>query len=138
MQLSNPNEAIVKETLRELAILTTIEHASEVLNSVMATRDKSENEIKELANKIATSIIKRFGRKVLPQNSVQQSSNSLTPLGISLTASSTTPVPKTNTDNPKPKATLNLALLEPGVMLADRYRIIRRVGEGGFSTVFLV
>jgi serine/threonine-protein kinase len=138
MQLSNPNEAIVKETLRALAILTTIEHASEVLNSVMATRDKSENEIKELANKIATSIIKRFGRKVLPQNSVQQSSNSLTPLGISLTASSTTPVPKTSTDNPKPKATLNLALLEPGVMLADRYRIIRRVGEGGFSTVFLV
>jgi serine/threonine-protein kinase len=28
--------------------------------------------------------------------------------------------------------------LEPGVVLADRYRVIRRVGQGSFSVVFLV
>jgi HEAT repeat protein len=138
MQLSNPNEAIVQETLRALAILTTIEHASEVLQAVMVTRDQSENEIKDLANKTATSIIKRFGRKVLPQNSLQQSGDSLTPPGISITSNAMTPVPKASTDRPQPGTTLNLASLEPGIMLADRYRIIRRVGEGGFSTVFLV
>jgi serine/threonine-protein kinase len=138
MQLSNPNEAIVKETLGALAILTTIEYASEVLQAVMVTRDQSENEIKDLANKIATSIIKRFGRKVLPQSNVQQLNNSLTPTIAPLTLAPSTPVPSTNSDGSNPKPTLHLALLEPGVMLADRYRIIRRVGEGGFSTVFLV
>ncbi len=66
MQLSNPNKTLVKETLRVLAILTTADYASEVLQAVMVIRDQSENEIKDLANKTATSIIKRFGRKVLP------------------------------------------------------------------------
>ncbi len=138
MQLPNSNEALVKETLRALAVLTSVEHASEVLQAVMVIRDQSENEIKELANKTATSIIKRFGRKFLPQNNVQQSGDSHTPTSISITASPVTPAPKPSADSPKPGATLDISLFEPGMMLADRYRIIRRVGEGGFSTVLLV
>ncbi len=34
--------------------------------------------------------------------------------------------------------TVDVMMLEPGVVLADRYRVIRRVGQGGSSTVFLV
>ena len=138
MQLSNANQELVTETLRALAALTTVEHASEVLQAVMVIRDQGENEIKDLANKTATSIIKRFGRKVLPQNNVQQSNDALTPPGLAIATSPATPIPKTSDNGPKPGATLDISLLEPGMMLADRYRIIRRVGEGGFSTVLLV
>ena len=139
MQLSNPNESIVRASLHALAILTTIEHASEVLQAVMATRDQSESEIKELANKTATSIIKRFGRKVLPRKDHPQPvSEPRTPTSLSITASPVTPVPQGASESPSSQATLNLSSLEPGVVLAERYRVIRRVGEGGFSTVFLV
>ncbi|ETX03748.1 MAG: hypothetical protein ETSY2_32680, partial [Candidatus Entotheonella gemina] len=118
-------------------ILTTVEHASEVLQAVMVIRDQSENDIKDLANKTATSIIKRFGRKVLPQKQPEQSSE-LTPPGMTITARPVTPAPRTNAESHKSGVTLDISLLEPGMMLADRYRIIRRVGEGGFSTVLLV
>ena len=33
---------------------------------------------------------------------------------------------------------LDITMLEPGAVLGERYRVIRRVGQGGFSTVFLV
>ncbi len=103
----------------------------------MVIRDQSENDIKDLANKTATSIIKRFGRKVLPQKQPEQSSE-LTPPGMTITARPVTPAPRTNAESHKSGVTLDISLLEPGMMLADRYRIIRRVGEGGFSTVLLV
>lgn len=138
VQLSNPNETLVQETLRALAILTTIERASEVLQAVMVVRDQSENEIKDLANKTATSIIKRFGRKVLPQNNLQQDDDSPTPTGLSVVPSPVIPVSQATPDHPKRGVTLDISLLEPGTMLADRYRMIRRIGEGGFSTVLLV
>ncbi len=138
MQLPNSNKEIVKETLNALSILTSVEHASEVLQAVMVTRDQGENDIKELANKTATSIIKRFGRKVLPQNNTEQSAEQRTPPGLAATSSRVIPTPKPNAEGPKPGSTLDISLLEPGLILADRYRIIRRVGEGGFSTVLLV
>lgn len=135
MQLSNPNKALVKETLRVLAALTTAEHASEVLQAVMAIRDQSENEIKDLANKTATSIIKRFGRKVIQHSPEPEPP---TPPSISVVGNPGIIASSASYDGPKPGATIDISLLEPGMILADRYRIIRRVGEGGFSTVLLV
>lgn len=138
MQLPSSDKTLVKETLNALSVLTNAENASEVLQAVMVTRDQGENDIKELANKTATSIIKRFGRKVLPQNNVEEPSEERSAPGMAVKASRVIQVNKPSAEGPKPGETLDMSLLEPGMMLADRYRIIRRVGEGGFSTVLLV
>jgi serine/threonine-protein kinase len=142
-QLLSADKTLVKETLRALAVLTNAEYAPEVLQSVMAIRDNAAEDIKELANKMATTIIKRFGRQVLPQN-VQEQSTSHTPTPSGLTqaaaphASGVAATPLSTSSMIKSGATINIAMLEPGMILADRYRIIRHVGEGGFSTVLLV
>ena len=38
---------------------------------------------------------------------------------------------------PQPRA-LNFQKLEPGVVLSERYRVLQRIGGGGFGTVYLV
>ena len=146
-QLTSANKELIKETLRALAVLTNAEYAPEVLQSVMAIRDTADDDIKELANKMATTIIKRFGRKVLPRN-VQDQMLADTPAPPTEAASATvsaeasvvsTPAPVGTPGTPaNPGATINISMLEAGMILADRYRIIRPIGEGGFSTVLLV
>jgi len=142
-QLLSADKTLVKEALRALAVLTNAEHAPEVLQSVMAIRENAEEDIKELANKMATTIIKRFGRQVLPQN-IQERSTADTPAPKGLTqalapgASGVAASALSTSGTVKPGATINIAMLEPGMILADRYRIIRHIGEGGFSTVLLV
>lgn len=37
-----------------------------------------------------------------------------------------------------PVPSVNFQSLEPGVLLAERWRIVRRIGSGGFGTVYLV
>jgi eukaryotic-like serine/threonine-protein kinase len=142
-QLLSADKTLIKEALHALTVLTNAEYAPEVLQSVMAIRDNAEEDIKELANKMATTIIKRFGRQVLPQN-VQERSTADTPAPKGLTqasapgASGVAAFALSTSGTAKSGATINIAMLEPGMILANRYRIIRHIGEGGFSTVLLV
>jgi serine/threonine-protein kinase len=79
----------------------------------------------------------------LPQN-IQERSTADTPAPKGLTqalapgASGVAASALSTSGTVKPGATINIAMLEPGMILADRYRIIRHIGEGGFSTVLLV
>src|SRR5690606_29651641 len=94
------------------------------------------------ANKTATVIIKRFGRKVLPHSVSEQmieqlpiSRQVITRPAQAVTESSSASVVNHSQTH---AATVDCASVVPGMVLADRYRVIRRVGEGGFSSVFLV
>jgi HEAT repeat protein len=148
-QLQNPDKTIQQEALRALAVLTNEEYAPDVLQAIMAVRETSESEVKELANRMATSIIKRFGQKVMPRSTLTASAEmSLQDLANEMATAPSTqeqlsadqsqeesggPIGEQGTG-----AFVDISALEPGMILADRYRIIRRVGQGNFSTVFLV
>jgi eukaryotic-like serine/threonine-protein kinase len=148
--LQHPEKTVRQEVLRALAVLTNEKHASEVLQAIMAIRDNAEDDLKEVANRTATAIIKRFGQKVMPQSSLVEAAT----VGQGAVAEHASVASTHGQEHDTPShrrsgtvslaegqegsATVDVATLEPGVVLADRYRVIRRVGQGGFSTVFLV
>jgi serine/threonine-protein kinase len=148
-RLQHPDKALRQEVLRALALLTNEKYASEVLQTVMGLRDSAEDDLKEAANRTATALLKRFGNKVIPQSSLVETAAvgasahpepaaSVAPLAHGAEAAGARrPEPGAAADG-NGGASLDVATLEPGVMLAERYRVIRRVGQGGFSTVFLV
>lgn len=139
VQLQNPDKAVRQEVLRALAMLTNAEYARDVLQAIMAVRDSAEDDIKELANRMATTIIKRFGSQVVPRNEAASAKTAGDAAADTPSAASAQPSPAaTEVNRAKTGMTVEVSLLEPGVVLADRYRVIRRVGQGGFSTVFLV
>jgi eukaryotic-like serine/threonine-protein kinase len=142
MQLQKPEKAVRQEVLRALAMLTNAEYARDVLQAIMAVRDTAEDDLKELANRMATSIIKRFGSKVIPRNEAAEASKKPAAAGDAATpmAAAAPGQAGAAADGARAKTgmTVEVTLLEPGMILADRYRVIRRVGQGGFSTVFLV
>lgn len=148
-QLQNPDKTIRQEVLQALAALTNEEYASDVLQAIMAVRDGGEAGTKELANRMATSIIKRFGQKVMPRSTltevVESSLQDLADEAVTATspqgqASASQSQAETVAAGGESEAgsAVDVYALEPGMILADRYRIIRRVGQGNFSVVFLV
>jgi HEAT repeat protein/tRNA A-37 threonylcarbamoyl transferase component Bud32 len=151
VHLQHPEKAIQKEVLRALAVLTNEEYAPDVLQAVMAVRDCAEEDVKKLANRMATTIIKRFGQKVMPRSVVVETTvQPHKSLGDDVAANSSPASPGLDpSSHSRPvvivsgggqtsELPVDVATLEPGMVLADRYRVIRRVGQGGFSTVFLV
>lgn len=151
VQLQNPDPAIQREVLQALAVLTNEAYAPDVLQAVMAVRDRGAENVKELANRMATAIIKRFGQKVMPHSALVEatvSSHSSAANEAATAAAATDSVLDDAahghsgsfifTGGHGTGTLIDVATLEPGVVLADRYRVIHRVGQGSFSTVFLV
>ena len=151
VQLQHPDLAVRREVLRALAVLTNEEYAPDVLQAVMAVRDSAEDELRELANQMATTIIKRFGQRVMPQSVLAQAavSTARTTSAEALTVVAPGLAGFTRAEREDAElgdlgraqaleATIDVTTLEPGMVLAQRYRVVRRVGQGGFSFVFLV
>jgi serine/threonine-protein kinase len=144
VQLQNPDKAVQQETLRALGVLTNEKYAADVLQAVMSVRDSVDEDIKELANRTATALIKRFGPSVIPQSVLAEATAPVqsavaAPLSPSIEVLDVPTAGYTGrADTGEHGGVIDVAALEPGVVLVDRYRVIRRVGQGGFSTVFLV
>jgi serine/threonine-protein kinase len=149
-QLQHPEKAVQQEVLRALTALTNEKHAPDVLQAVMGLRDSAEEALKEAANRTATAIIKRFGQKVMPQSALVEAPAAASvvlaeepPGGAASRQGRDTPSPRRATpgaaeDGHGGPVHIDVTTLEPGMVLVDRYRVIRRIGQGGFSTVFLV
>ena len=78
IQLQHPDKASSKKSCA-LAMLTNEAYAPDVLQAIMAVRDSAEDELRELANKMATTIIKRFGQKVMPRSACRNGGLGLWP-----------------------------------------------------------
>jgi HEAT repeat protein/tRNA A-37 threonylcarbamoyl transferase component Bud32 len=137
-------EAEAIHPLRALAMLTNEAFAPDVLQAIMAVRDSAEGELRELANKMATTIIKRFGQKVMPRGVLAETAASvssyegLAPAATAVQVLEAGDAGTSVSPYPSGSGAIDVTTLEPGVVLIDRYRVIRRVGQGSFSVVFLV
>lgn len=151
VQLQHPDLAVRREVLRALAVLTNEEYAPDVLQAVMAVRDSGEDDMRELANQMATTIIKRFGQRIMPHSVLAEAAASAAHGSRAAVVAEVAPALAV-LDTPErddaalaglgrasaSDTTLDVTTLEPGMVLAQRYRVVRRVGQGGFSVVFLV
>ncbi len=149
VQLQHPHKVVRQEVLGALAVLTNAEYASDVLQAMMAMRDSADEGIKELANRMATTLIKRFGSMVMPRREAMEmvkpraqpaAARAASPAKAAGARASSQHHPGAGTTviAQETEMPIDVTRLEPGVVLADRYRVKRRVGQGGFSTVFLV
>jgi serine/threonine-protein kinase len=148
-QLRRQDKAICKEVLRALMVLTNEEYALYVMQTVMSIQSEDDEDLKQLTYRIAADLIKRFGQKVIPRSMVTRVMEEVSPelqevLEVTvLPETSNTPkglalAPPITPGTQRFTQVMDVNTLEPGVVLGDRYQIVRRVGQGGFSTVFLV
>ena len=116
----------------------------------MAVRDTADAELKEVVNGTASALIGKFGAAavgrstqsanpstiITPQQSLLHEPRNIEVSGIlgpelhDLTA--------LVTEDRDTEGYIDADTLEPEDMLVDRYRVIRRVGKGGFGSVILV
>ena len=148
--LQGTNRDLRKEAIRALATLTDAAHAAQVLKAVMAVRDTADSELKEAAQGLASALIGKFGAAAVGGST--QSANAqpvmLQPQSLlhSLRSGGGTGMPESEvpdlavimTDDHDTERYIDPDLLQPGDMLAARYRVIRGVGKGGFGAVVLV
>jgi eukaryotic-like serine/threonine-protein kinase len=141
-----------REALQALATLTDAEHSAAVLQAVMAVRSTDDADLKALANSTASAIIRRFGVRAVGRSAAQDASvhrpapQSLlyesTPNSSLQSATASTPGPESSGPDPESNTLMAEAILDatallPGMMLGERYRIVRQIGQGGFGTVVL-
>ncbi len=151
--LHQDTPVLQREALQALATLTDAEHSEAVLQAVMAVRSTDDADLKALANSTASAIIRRFGVRAVGRSSTRDISmnrpapQSLlyesTPNSSLQSALASTPRlessgPDPESDTPVAEAIVDATALVPGMVLAERYRVVRQIGQGGFGTVILV
>jgi serine/threonine-protein kinase len=148
-QLQRQDKAIRHEVVRVLVRLTTEKYAPCVMQTIIGVRSDDDEEFKQLVHRLATDLIKRFGQQVMPRNPAVGATEeaSAAPAEVievtvvpeaSGAPDGVTPPQRLTRGGPKTTPGIDVTSLEPGMVLGERYRVIRRVGHGGFSTIFLV
>jgi len=138
------NKALRIAALRALPPLTDAAHAEQVWKVVMAVGETADDaELKEAVNATANALV---GKGVLvrpstnttiiqPQPSLPDSHGPASHNDMAAIIHDDMAI---ITDNYDTDRYIDADTLEPGYMLVERYRVIRRVGKGGFGAVILV
>ena len=149
-QLDSENNALRKEALKALEALTDEENAATVQDAATRLLEMKKDDVGHVANETVRSLITRFG----DQSEVRESSNAKTsveqhgPIEDQPTQiinakpdGNETHDEKIVSQSPSVKSEdefINPAQLTPNTILADRYNVIRKIGEGAFGVVWLV
>jgi eukaryotic-like serine/threonine-protein kinase len=162
--LKKGDPPVREEAMRALATLTDAAHAGTVLQAVMAARSTNDGNIRELANTTATMVIRRFGDHAVLRSPTTAATSAAALAASTSSARSTqrngsapdetaaerfseepvgdaaTPLEHVEVlgDNDQEAGSPDMTNIKPGMLLANRYRIGRQVGRGGFGTVYLV
>ncbi len=144
--LQGTDQAVRIAALRALSSLADTAHAEQIWKAVMAVRETADDaELKEAANATANALVSK-GVLVRPSSNstmVQLQPalpdlHSLEALSILTPESHDHDMEAIITDGNKTDHYIDADTLEPGEMLVERYRVMRRVGKGGFGAVILV
>lgn len=149
--LPHGTSAVQKEALQTLATLTDVSHAALVQQAVLQVVQSTKGENKAMAQSVWRTLVAQYGEKPrsAPSAAATLASRS------SLLANSDVYVRPTMPSAPTHYATTRLEApadaaestaprgmealqLEPGTLLDGRYRVVQRVGRGGFGTAVLV
>ena len=149
--LPHATSAIRKEALRALAALTDASHAALVQQTVLELIQSADGESKELAESVLRTLAAKYGER---RRGAPSTATLLTSRGSLLGDSGVNArLAATPEDTPFATTVLNVSeadetpaaapsaetlQLEPGTVLDGRYRVVRRVGRGGFGTAVLV
>jgi len=118
---TSENQEIRREAVHTLTQFARLELADDQRAQVMATLEAAGANVGRSAPPLA-------GRSNSGPEAARPASRS-TPSGHGAEASAAA--------KPAP-AMLNFQMLEPGTVLIDRFRVVERIGGGGFGTVYLV
>lgn len=149
--LQNTDGNIVREALQALHTLTDEPHAAAVQQALLDMLPTSDVVLKELAHNTLKALIETFGNRagtsqiasaVTPAATSQQQPAQLH-VGMESLLAPHTPLPEPTTSGAPATGTdtspyIDVEALEAGTVLADRYRVIRRIGKGAFGIVLLV
>lgn len=148
--------AVRKEALNALASLTDDPHATAVQQAIYQVIQTADSDTKTLAERVLKTLLHKHGNRLRDVASRQQplaSSHTQSDLTLmrdrvsgALAPSSpgTTMLDTGGLKNLTPAsvapvaAILDATHLEPGMVLDGRYRVVRRVGKGGFGSAILV
>lgn len=130
-------DAVRREVLEALAVITDEPNAPMVIQEIeTALRDAPEgirNQAADLSRKLATMCSSTEAPQAVDRGSLVTPRDSWSGLGTVSMAGSVTREAGTLRSG-----AVDPSRMEPGDLLADRYRFIRQVGKGAFGTVYLM
>lgn len=154
--LASEAAAVRKEALQALALLTDAAHAAAVQQAVYQAVQTTDHATKPLAESVLKSLLTKHGNRLrdhisrrleTTQSLSQATAGSLPEQASGKLAHNSYATTHLNTGNVQGltpagqapvAAVLDAKQLEPGMVLDGRYRVVRRVGKGGFGSAILV
>ena len=149
--LPHGTAAVRKEALQALATLTEAPQAALVQQAIHQVIQSTDSEAKELAESVLRTLVTKYGERLrstpIAMSAVASRHSLLGDPGmdVEVTADSDFTPYATTVVSPSGASPVSAipssfeALqLEPGTVLDGRYRVVRRVGRGGFGTAVLV
>jgi len=134
--LQHTDAAVRREALQGLMRLTDKEHSQAVQNEVTKLLKVPESDVRDLADETVKTLVARFGDKTTPDDKtaiIDTASGGSAP-GSSPDAS----MLDLAGGGTGSSDTIDASTLEPGSIIDNRYRVIKRIGEGAFGIVILV
>lgn len=132
-RLKDNDDAVRKEALNALQILTDEEHADVVQHAVTQLINTKDHDVTSIANQTMTALISRFGSQAFENydfsSDVDENSSAQHNVNVSVRKAPFVTIGKDIID---------AALLRLNDVFAKRYRVIKQVGKGAFGVVVLV
>ncbi len=127
-QLSVKDDGVRKEALQALAQITDAAHSPLVQNAIAKAVRVSHGEIKNLADEAIQMLVRQYGD--------QADQSGETAVMDETDGSNQTMIDLAGT--PGTEGSTAGISLEPGTVVGDRYKLLKRIGEGAFGIVMLV
>jgi serine/threonine-protein kinase len=151
-QLRSQERAVKAEAIRALAPLADEAHAEMIQRALGEELPGLSGDLRDLAERTLRTIAARFGSRIPGADAAVTEVRATTPAAQSLlreqeaTAQIASLIPEAGRQDRTSapghgglsEPLIDAAMLEPGVVLADRYRVIRHIGSGAFGVVILV